>query len=69
MKVSPSNETCFHPNEGLGQKINPKVSHGGSSVLGARSGRETLWGKGAGGWHQAAVGTGTSMEVGADGLR
>lgn len=68
MNISPSDETCFHPNRGLGQKINPKVSHGSSSTLGARAGREMLWGKGAGGWHQAALGASPSVEVGADRL-
>lgn len=75
MNISPSDETCFHPNRGLGQKINPKVSHGSSSSLGARAGREMLWGKGAGAsgisgclWHQAAVGASPSVEVGADRL-
>lgn len=54
MNIFPSDEACFHPNGGLGQKINPKVSRGSNWPLGARAGREMLWDKGAGGWHGAA---------------
>lgn len=46
MNASPSDKVCFHPGEGLEQKINPKVSQGAARCRGRgrRSGQSVLEG-------------------------